>query len=115
MPRDTSNALSEHVRRLKQEQERVLREMAEAERALRQKPKTARSKPVPERKVRINNVAAIELPRPRDPLAGPGRPSSSRRVPRRTRAQARYEQIKFLLLCLLLAALVLFVWKNLPG
>lgn len=110
--RPTSNPLSEHAARLQAEQERLRREMAAAEKALRQKPKVARPRPEPERRVRLNNVAALDLPRPADHLIRGGR---SRRPARRRKTDARIAQIKFLILCLILASLVLFVWKNLPG
>jgi hypothetical protein len=118
MARRTSNPLSEHAQRLQEEHERVLREMAAAEKALRQKPKMpARPKAEPERKVRINTsvAAAINLPRPPDHTYRGGTTRTPRRATRRRKTDARLAQIKFLLLCLLLAALVLFVWKNLPG
>jgi hypothetical protein len=117
MARRPSNPLSEHARALQEEHERILREMAETEKALRQKPKApARTKPEPERKVRINTsvAASINLPRPHDHIYRGGG-SGPRRATRRRKTDARLAQIKFLLLCLLLAALVLFVWKNLPG
>ena len=117
MARRSSNPLSEHAQRLREEHERVLREMAAAEKALRQKPKVpARPKPEPEKKVRLNNhAAAISLPRPQDHIYRDGTVRAPRRATRRRKTDARLAQIKFLLLCLLLAALVLFVWKNLPG
>lgn len=91
-----------------------MREMAEAEKALRRKPKTARPRAMPERKTRLNtNVAALDLPRPKDHLIRGG--GAHRRPTRRRKTDARIAQIKFLLLCLILASLVLFVWKNLPG
>jgi hypothetical protein len=114
MARPSSNPISDHVRRLQEEQERLMREMAEAEKALRRKPKTERPRPAPERKVRLNNVAALDLPRPKDHLIRGGE-TPRRRPARRRRTDARMAQIKFLLLCLILASLVLFVWKNLPG
>ena len=93
-----------------------MREVAAAEKALRQKPKTPASKPEPERKVRINNnAAAISLPRPQDHIYRDGTVRAPRRATRRRKTDARLAQIKFLLLCLLLVALLLFVWRNLPG
>ncbi len=92
-----------------------MREMAAAEKALRQKPKAApRPRPEPERRVRLNNnVASLDLPRPSDHLIRGG--AVRRRPTRRRKTDARIAQIKFLILCLILASLVLFVWKNLPG
>jgi hypothetical protein len=115
MPRRTSNPLSDHVRRLQDEQERIMREMAEAEKALRQKPKPSRPKPEPERRTRINNFATITMPRPEDHLFPGGKTRLNKRQYRRRKPEARLAQIKFLLLCLLLATIVLFVWRNLPG
>jgi hypothetical protein len=117
MPRRPSSPLSEHAQRLQDEHDRILREMAEAEKALRQKPKPApRAKPEPERKVRLNNnVAALSLPRPQEHIYRGGTVRTPRRAARRRKTDARLAQIKFLLLWLLLAALALFVWKNLPG
>ena len=111
--RPTSNPLSEHAARLQAEHERLLREMADAEKALRQKPKVARPRAEPERRVRLNNVAALDLPRPADHLIRGG--GTRQRPTRRRKTDARIAQIKFLILCLILASLVLFVWKNLPG
>ena len=91
-----------------------MREMAAAEKALRQKPRVSRPRPEPERRVRLNNnVASLDLPRPSDHLIRGG--ASRRRPTRRRKTDARIAQIKFLILCLILASLVLFVWKNLPG
>lgn len=116
MPRRSpSSPLSEQAQRLRDEHERVMREVAAAEKALRQKPKATRAKTEPERKVRLNNVAAISLPRPQEHIYRGGTVRTNRRATRRRKADVRLAQIKFLLLCLLLAALVLFVWKNLPG
>ena len=115
MARPSPNPISDHVRRLQEEQDRLLREMAEAEKALRRKPKVARPRAMPERKTRLNsNVAALDLPRPKDHLIRGGG-SIHRRPTRRRKTDARIAQIKFLLLCLLLAFLVLIVWKNLPA
>lgn len=115
MPRrPTSNPLSEHAARLQAEHERLLREMAAAEKAVRQRPKPARPSPAPERRTRINsNVASLDLPRPADHLIRGG--AARRRPARRRKTDARIAQVKFLVLCLILASLVLFVWKNLPG
>jgi hypothetical protein len=115
MPRRPSNPLSDHVRHLEEEHERIMREMAEAEKALRQKPKSSRPKPEPERRTRINNFATITMPRPEDHLFPGGKTRPSKRPFRRRKPEARLAQIKFLLLCLLLATIVLFVWRNLPG
>lgn len=94
-----------------------MRELAAAEKALRQKPKPApQPKVEPDRKVRLNsNVVPISLPRPQEHIYRGGTVRTPRRAARRRKTDARLAQIKFLLLCLLLAALVLFVWKNLPG
>lgn len=116
MPRRPSNPLDEHVQRLQEQHERLLREMAEMEKNLRRKPKAPKPKPAPEVKLRAANVAAIDLPRPKDHrYLGGGAPSRRGRTKRRPKADARLAQVKFLLLCLLLAAVFLFVWKNLPG
>lgn len=116
MARRPSNPLDEHVQRLQEQQERLMREMAEAEKALRRKPKATKPKPVNEVKLRAANVAAIDLPRPIDHrFLGGGAPSRRGRSRRRPKADARIAQVKFLLLCLLLAAVLVFVWKNLPG
>ena len=117
MPRYSSNPLSDHVQRLQEEHERVMREMAEAEKALLQKPKSspAKAKQQTERRVRINNVATIGIPRPHDHLYPGGKTRLNKRQQRRRKPEARMAQVKFLLLCLLLATLVLFIWRNLPG
>jgi hypothetical protein len=115
MPRRSpSSPLSAHAQKLQEEHDRIMREVAAAEKALRQRPKTPAPKPEPERKVRINNVAAA-LPRPQDHIYRDGTVRTPRRATRRRKTDARLAQIKFLLLCLLLVALLLFVWRNLPG
>lgn len=95
-----------------------MREVAAAEKALRQKPKVTRPKAVPGRKVRMN-VAAIDLPRPKEHRFVGGSAThpltSSRRATRRSKPAKRLAQIKFLLLCILLATLLLIVWRNFPG
>lgn len=116
MPPRSSNPLADHFQRLQDEQERIKREMAEAEKALRQKPKATRAKTGSSPRVRINANMPIDLPRPMDHLFRDDRPSMQRRgTVRRRKPEARIAQVKFLLLCLFLAALVLFVWRNLPG
>lgn len=116
MARRPSSPLSEHALKLQEEHERILREMAAAERALRQKPRTAaRPRAEPERKVKIRNVATFDLPKPKEHIYRGGSARPPRRASLRRKTDARLAQIKFLLLCLLLAAFVLFVWKNLPG
>jgi len=117
MPRRSpSSPLSAHAQKLQEEHDRIMREVAAAEKALRQRPKTPAPKPEPERKVRINNnAAAISLPRPQDHIYRDGTVRTPRRATRRRKTDARLAQIKFLLLCLLLVALLLFVWRNLPG
>lgn len=117
MARRSSSPLSEYEQRLKEEEARLIREMAEAEKALRRAPRAAkpspRPKPEPERPVRLNNVAALDLPRPTDHIFRGGRePGGPRRQHRRRKTDARVAQLKFLLLCLILAAMVLFVWSN---
>ncbi len=94
-----------------------MREVAAAEKALRQKPKVERPHAFPDRKIRIN-VAAIDLPRPKEHIivgGMPRQPASSRRATRQTKAAKRMAQIKFLLLCILLATLLLVAWRNFPG
>jgi hypothetical protein len=116
MARRPPSPLSEHAQKLQEEHDRILRELAAAEKALRQKPKAApRPNPDTERKVKIRNVAALDLPRPKEHLYRGGKSPTPRRTTRRRKTDARLAQIKFLLLCLLLAALFLFVWNNLPG
>lgn len=116
MPRSKPTPLSEHAQRLAEEQARIEREMAEAERALRERRRPQRTKAAePQRRVRLNNVAALELPRPRDHrFIGGSTSPRSRRPKRRAKPDARFAQIKFLFLCLILAVLVLILWRNLP-
>jgi hypothetical protein len=108
----TPSPISKQARQLAEEHARIMREMADAEKALRQKPKATKPKPAAKPRVRINTVAAVPL----TPLAGDLRANRSpRRTARRRRVDARVAQIKFLMLCLLLVGLMLFLWKNLPG
>jgi len=116
MARRPSSPLSDRARELEEEHARIMRELAATERALRQKPRPAKPKPAPpERKVRLNTVAAVTLPRPADHTFRGGGTPLPRRATRRRKADARLAQLKFLLLCLLLVGLLLFLWKNLPG
>ena len=97
---------------MQEEHERLAREMAEAEKALRIQSRPVRPKLEPERKLRINSFTAHELPpRPKEHTFPGGRISRGQK--RRRKTEARIEQVKFLVLCLLFAAVVLFVWKNL--
>lgn len=110
----SSNPLAEHVQRLEEQQAQLMREMAIAEKELRRKPKAARPTPSPERKIRLNNNAvAVDLPQPMEHrwIGGNSR-QRSRRGKRRTRTAVRLDQIRFILLCFVLLALVLFVWRN---
>jgi len=115
MPRRSPSPFDEHVQRLQAEQERLQREMAAAEKALRRKPKAVRPKATPNRQFKLNNVTALELPRPPDHLI-PGASDRGRRRPtRRRKTDARQAQVKFLVLCLLLAVVLVFLWRQLPG
>ena len=115
MARQTPNAFSEHVQRLEEERIRIAREMEEAEKVLRQKPKPSRPKAPTERKVRLNTVATIDLPRPKDHRFLGGSEPPARRPHRRPKSDARMAQLKFLILCLILAVLLLFFWGRLGG
>ena len=117
MPRPSSNPLSEQKQRLAAEQARIAKELAAAEKLARQKPKPSRATLEPQRKLRVSTAPERILPpRPREHLF----PQQDRRVRttrkqfRRRKTEARLEQIKFLLLCFLFVALILFVWKNFP-
>ncbi len=116
MPRPSSNPLSEQKQRLAAEQARIAKELALAEKQARQKPKPARAALEPERKLRVSTAPERILPpRPREHLFPQGgRVRTTRKKFRRRKTEARLEQIKFLLLCFLFAALILFLWKNFP-
>jgi hypothetical protein len=116
MPRPSSNPLSEQKQRLAAEQARIAKELAMAEKQARQKPKPARAALEPARKLRVSTAPERILPpRPRDHLFPQGgRARTTRKQFRRRKTEARLEQIKFLLLCFLFAAVILFVWKNFP-
>lgn len=113
MSRRAQNPISDQARQLAEEHARILRELADAEKALKQKPKAAKPKPAaaPKPRVRINTVAPTISPTYGEPRSA----RTPRRNARRTRVDARVAQIKFLMLCLLLVGLMLFLWKNLPG
>jgi len=115
MPRPSSNPLSEQKQRLAAEQARIARELAAMEKLARQKPKPVRAQLEPERKLRVNTTPARILPpRPQEHLFPEGRVRTTRKKFRRRKTEARLEQIKFLVLCLIFAAVILFVWKNFP-
>ena len=116
MPRPSSNPLSEQKQRLAAEQARIAKELALAEKQARQKPKPARAALEPERKLRVITAPERILPpRPREHLFPQGgRLRTTRKQFRRRKTEARLEQIKFLLLCFLFAAVILFVWKYFP-
>ncbi len=110
-----SNPLSEQKQRLAAEQARIARELAAAEKMARQKAKPVRAPLEPERKLRVSTAPQRILPpRPQEHLFPGGRVRTTRKQFRRRKTEARLEQIKFLVLCFLFAALILFVWKNLP-
>ena len=110
-----SNPLSEQKQRLAAEQARIARELAAAEKMARQKPKPVRASLEPARKLRVATTQQRILPpRPQEHLFPGGRVRTTRKQLRRRKTEARLEQIKFLVLCFLFAALILFVWKNLP-
>lgn len=116
MPRTSSNPLTEQKQRLAAEQERIAREMAAAEKLARQKPKPVRATLEPGRRLRVDTVGGRVHPsRPRNhvfPADGPRQPNKQFR--RRRKKEARLAQIKFILLCFLVVALLIFLVKNLP-
>lgn len=115
MPRSNSSPLDEHKQRIAAEQARLMRELAAAEKIARQKAKPARAKLEPERKLKVTAVPQKVLPpRPADHIFPGGRMRTTRKQFRRRKTEARLEQIKFLVLCLLFAMVILFLWKNFP-
>lgn len=116
MPRPTSSLLDEHKQRIAAEQARLMRELAAAEKMARQKPKPVRVALEPEKKLKVSTAHSRNIlpPRPQEHLFPGGRVRTTRKQFRRRKTEARLEQIKFLVLCFLFAALILFVWKNLP-
>lgn len=117
MPRPSLNPLNAQRQRLAAEQARVARELAAMEKLARQKPKPVRPTLEPERRLKVNTAPSRILPpRPQAHLFPQGRMRSTKgKRFRRRKTEARLEQVKFLLLCFLFAALILFVWKNFPG
>lgn len=110
---------SDHIERVQKEQARILREMAEAERAAKRKKKAVTAKPVGVHKIRTT-TSAITLPRPKDHRfvsAGENRGVRSARRGR-GRASRPHEvhaaRLKFMLLCLFVAVLFFFLWRNAP-
>ena len=87
-----------------------------AEKMARQKPKPVRVALEPEKKLKVSTAHSRNIlpPRPQEHLFPGGRVRTTRKQFRRRKTEARLEQIKFLVLCFLFAALILFVWKNLP-
>ena len=115
MPRPTSSLLDEQKQRIAAEHARLVKELAAAEKVARQKAKPVRPALEPERRLRVSVATPRVLPpRPPEHLFPGGRVRTTRKQFRRRRTEARLEQVKFLVLCLLFAALILFVWKNLP-
>lgn len=85
------------------------------EKLARQKPKPVRPALEPERRLKVTTSPSRVLPpRPQVHLFPQGRMRTTRKQFRRRKTEARLEQVKFLLLCFLFAALFLFIWKNLP-
>ena len=116
MPRQTTNPLAEQMRQLAAEQARLERELAAAEKEARRKPRPVRPSLEPGRRIKVNTGSAPVILPPR-PITHqyPGEPVRTAGKKRRKRkSEVRYERTKFLLLCVLLIALILFVWKNLP-
>ena len=109
------NPLSEQKQRIAAEQARIARELAAAEKMARQKPKPVRATLEPERKLKVSTVQQRVLPpRPTEHRFPGGRVRTTRKQFRRRKTEARLEQIKFLVLCLLFAAVIFFLLKNLP-
>lgn len=112
-----SNSLAAHVQRLEEQQAQLKQEMAEAERELRKKPRVNRSSPSPDKRVRLNNIATIAHPQPlghRVLGENAGLQTRSRRK-RQTRREVRRDKILFMLLCLVLIVIAIFVAHNLFG
>ena len=116
MPRSTSSPLDEQKQRIAAEQARLLKELAEAEKIARQKAKPVRPTLEPERRLRVSVATprSVLPPRPQEHIFPGGRVRTTRKQFRRRKTEARLEKIKFLVLCFLFAALILFVWRNLP-
>lgn len=116
MPRPTSNSLDEQKQLIAAQQARLAKELAAAEKQARQKPKPVRPSLEPERRLKVSTTHPRNVlpPRPQVHLFPGGRMRTTRKQFRRRKTEARLEQIKFLVLCFLFAAVLLFVWKNLP-
>lgn len=115
MPRSTTSLLDERRQRIEAEQALLARQLADAEKVARQKAKPPRATLVPERKLKVSTTPEKILPpRPRAHILPGGRMRTTRKQLRRRKTEARLQQIKFLVLCLLFASLILFVWRNLP-
>jgi hypothetical protein len=116
MPRPTSSSLDDQRQRIAAEQARLAKELAAAEKMARQKPKPVRPALEPEKRLKVSTAQPRNIlpPRPQDHIFPGGRVRTTRKQFRRRRTEARLEQIKFLVLCFLFAALILFVWRNLP-
>ncbi|MBJ7258276.1 MAG: hypothetical protein JHD33_01970 [Chthoniobacterales bacterium] len=111
----STNLLSEQKQRIVSEQARIAREMVAAEKQARQKPKPVRVALEPARRLRVSTAPQRILPpRPPEHLFPGGRMQTTRKQFRRRKTEVRLEQVKFLLLCVLFAALILFAWKHLP-
>ncbi|MFZ9933523.1 MAG: hypothetical protein ACO3G9_10050 [Chthoniobacterales bacterium] len=116
MPRPSSNSLSEQKKLLAARQALLAKELAMAEKQARQKAKPARATLEPERRLRVSTTPDRVLPpRPREHLFPQGeRVRTTRNKFRRRKTEAKIQQIKFLLLCLIFVTLIVLIWKNFP-
>ncbi len=117
MARRTPNPLSDAERRLAEMEERIRREEEELKRLINEAPKkrTTPAEPPP-RRVRLDLATGHPPPQPasfRIPQAY-GRSERPVRGKRSRRQEQRMAQIKFLCLCILLAVMVLLLWRSLP-
>lgn len=114
-PHSRSTKLSAEERRLQREQQELLRREEELQRELRTLP--AR---IEERKVRERQYAKLraEAAAPAISLGGGRSTRGSRPAHREKRLRGRELQnarIKFLVLCLILASLVIMLWRAIPA
>lgn len=116
MPRSTSSPLDEQKQRIAAQQARLAKELAAAEKMAKQQAKPVRPTLEPERRLKVSTTLqrSVLPPRPTDHIFPGGRVRTPRKRLRRRSTEARLAQIKFVMLCLLFAALILFVWRNFP-
>lgn len=115
MARRNSSPLTDAEKQLRELHARIEREEQQLRRIIKEAPRRRQAEKE-QRNFRIKAETATVPPQPADfRILKGGGPAPSRRRARTRRQDHRVAQVKFILLCILLAALALLVWRSLPA